>query len=51
MFKIIVKNSLGEVFAETREPLTAEELPGLLNIMLKPSMFGSREFDITVKRI
>ena len=50
MYKIIVTNSDGEVFAET-EPITADELPGFLKIIDKPSMFGSAAFHVTVNRV
>lgn len=49
-YKVIVRNSAGEVFAET-EGLPADELPGILKIMEKPSMFGTQEFKITVERL
>lgn len=51
MYRIIVEDSNGVVWLRTQKPLAAEELPGILNIINSPSMFGSVEFEVTIKRI
>lgn len=48
-YKIIVSKG-GVVFAET-EPVTVDELAGLLKIMEKPSMFGDPGFSVSVQRV
>ena len=48
-YKITVSKD-GMVFAET-EPVPAEELPGLLKIMEKPSMFGAQGFRVSIERV
>ena len=50
MYQIIVKNKLGEVFMETK-PIVPEEIPGFLNIIDSPRMFGSSDFEVTIQRI
>lgn len=49
MYKVTVTKS-GEVFLESK-PMSPEMLAGFLSIINKPSMFGSREFDVTIKRV
>lgn len=49
MYKIIV-TKFDQVFLESK-PISIDELAGFLSIINKPSMFGSKEFDVTIKRV
>ena len=49
MYKIIV-TKFGEVFMET-PPIIPDQIPGFLSIIDNPKMYGSPDFEITVKRI
>ena len=50
MSYVITVSRDGEVFVET-QPVKANELAGLLEIIEKPSMFGSPGFQVTIQRV
>lgn len=49
MYKIVVSKD-GEVFLETN-PIIPEQIPGFLSIIDNPRMYGSPDFEITIKRM
>lgn len=47
MFKINIVRSDGKSFGET-EPIAADDLPGILKVLSKPSMFGTGAFQFVL---